>query len=414
MARKVLLQLLIAASGIGVTAEAHTWFAAESGIVRVLSDVSPAAATRALREVESADAIFRSLVGLTMTLPIRAFAVKDSDSLRELAPQFWERGGIRPHAVAYTAPHNAFLAVREDLSPAARREALFHEYVHLLTAAQAPDAPAWLDEGLSEFWGNVVVEGDRVIVGRPVKRHVARLGRWHSLDRALRLPRGVFIADSEPASLFYAQSWAMVHYLLVGRRGAEALTLVPAYKPLPDDFESSVRRYVSSGEFREVVLPVTLLPPPSSIASYIPEARALAERAQMLVFGARPDAAVRMAKRSLALQPRDALALEVMGTYYFLQNKHDEARPWLTRAFDTTKASPAVALYLALLATSTADRERFLTAAVGAQPAMEVAWRRLWDLYRADGRLDQLRLLCHLTTRPPLSLLKLAAVPVCA
>jgi tetratricopeptide (TPR) repeat protein len=322
---------------------------------------------------------------------VLAFAVRDADSIRELAPQFWERRGIRPHSVAYAGPYQAFIAWREDLPEATRREAVLHEYVHLLTAAHEPDAPAWLDEGLAEFWGSVVSDGDRIFIGRPVKKHMTRLLRRPSLQRTLRVKRGEFIADSEPAEDFYAQSWAMVHYLLLGRGDTGPVRFVPDYRSLPDDFESVLREYTSRSQMRELALPFTPHQPPSSVASYVPESRALAERANMLVFGPRPDAAVTLAKRALDLEPRDAVALEVMGNYYFRHNNPADAREWLTRAFDTNAATPAAALYLALLSPAVSDRERYLMAALQAKPDFEAAWQQLFSIYLEDGRLELLR-----------------------
>lgn len=115
----------------------------------------------------------------------------------------------------------------------------------------------------------------------------------------------------------------------------------------------------------------------------------------MLVFGVRPDAALPLARRALALEPGQPLALEVTGTYYFLHNRPDEARAWLTRAFATHAASPGAAVYLALLARTKDDRERYLTAAVAARPDFEVAWQHLAGVYRDDGRLERLREWCR-------------------
>lgn len=413
-ARVWLLLLLL---GVAADAAGQPAYVASAGSITVVSDATPEAASRMLGEIEFADALFAHLVGAERSRPIRGFAVRNADALRELAPQFWERRGIRPRAVAHAGPHTAFLAVREDLPEAARRQAVLHEYVHLLTDERPPAAPAWLDEGLSEFWSAVVVEGNRVIVGRAIPQHAATLRRRQSLQRTLRQPRGELTADSEPAAVFYAQSWAMVHYLLLGQDEGRPLAFMPASSELPPDFEAAFRQYVSRGQFREVTIhgvdvasafpvhrPVHRSPGEGGSLGEggrrtepapFSEARSLAERAHMLVFGARPDAALPLARRALALEPGQPLALEVMGTYYFLHNRPDDARDWLTRAFATKAASPGAAVYLALLSKTKADRERYLTAALEARPDFEVAWQHLAGVYRDDGRLARLSDWCR-------------------
>jgi hypothetical protein len=392
---RALLWLLLLFLGVPTTVNGQPGFAATAGSITVVSDSTPEAASRMLREIEFADALFTHLAGSERSRPRRGFTVRNADALRELAPQFWERRGIRPRAVAHAGPHTDFLAVREDLPEADRRHAVLHEYVHLLTAERSPGAPAWLDEGLSEFWSAVVFEGDRVIVGRAITRHVAALRGRQTLQRTLRQPRGELTADSEPAAVFYAQSWAMVHYLLLGQDLDRPLSFIPASAELPPGFEAAFRRYVSSGHFREVTIPFTPGVAAVTTAAAITPARSLAERAHMLVFGARPDAALPLARRALALEPGQPLALEVTGTYYFLHNRPADAREWLTRAFATKSASPGAAVYLALLAQTAAERERYLAAALDARPGFEPAWQHLAGVYRDDGRLEQLHHWCR-------------------
>ncbi len=208
---------------------------------------------------------------------------------------------------------------------------------------------------------------------------------------------------------FDAQSWALVHYLLLGNRQTAPLSLVPAYRPLPLDLDPILRDYVAKGEFPELSIPLTPFRPLPSTPSFIPESRSLAERAQMLVFGPRPRAGLSLAQRALDSDPREGAAMEVIGTYYFLQNQPGSARTWLSRAFDNGSAAPATAIYLALLAPSISDRERYLSAAITAQPDNELAWQRLFEIYRADGRLDLVTRFCTRTGPAPLAFVRLSA-----
>ena len=127
----------------------------------------------------------------------------------------------------------------------------------------------------------------------------------------------------------------------------------------------------------------------------VSEARAFAEQANMILFGQRPAAALPLLRRALKLDPREPLALEAMGTHYFLRNERDQARHWLSQSLDADPQRSSAAVYLALLTDSAADRERYLQSAVRAKPELTVAWQRLWQIYIDDGRSEQARRWCN-------------------
>ena len=160
-----------------------------------------------------------------------------------------------------------------------------------------------------------------------------------------------------------------------------------------------MRAYLAEGRFREVSVPLVGATAVPLAARPISEARTLAERANMLVFGERPDAALPIARRALSRDAREPLALEVIGTYHFLRNESDQARDWLARALDADRTNYRSALYLALLSSSAADRERHLLAALSAKPDLSLARQRLWTLYVEDGRAEQLRRWCDQLTK---------------
>jgi hypothetical protein len=396
--RLIFVLTAVLLSCVPASADGESWFAATAGSTEVYSNASADAAARVLTELEAAAAMFTQLVHATVPHPIKAFALKDEGSLRGVAPQYWERRGVRPHAIAYAGPHTAFLAMREDIDHDVRRVALLHEYVHLLTAHRAPDAPAWLNEGLAEFWGSVIVEDDHIVIGRAVKKHVNKLGRWMPIQQTLRQGRGEMDSSREQAAMFYAQSWAMVHYLLLGPGAQEPLAFMPSAN-LPGDFEGTLQRYVSNGKFREVIVRVGAGPFPRRVSAKISDARSLAERANMLVFGVRPQAALPLAREALAFDPREPLALEVMGTYDFLHNRPESARQWLSRATDQGPSSYGTAIYLALLSSSAADREQYLSIALGLRPDLEAPWQHLFAIYQQDGRLALMRRWCGALSR---------------
>lgn len=352
-------------------------------------------------------------VSVRPTVPINVFAINDTKAFTEIAPSRLKRRGVVAFGFAHTGPVASFMAFRTNLPNPI--QTLRHEYVHILTATQLPDAPAWLDEGLAEFWGSIVVEGDRLVVGRPVPRHLEALRRrkWLPLEAVLKQPRGALPSNPNQVSQFYAQSWAMVHYLLLGQDAGGPLGFMPSTTTLPSQFEAAVKQYVAGGHFREASMPWQAATRQPGTVSVLSEASMFAERAHLLQWSERPTAALPLAKRALTLNPTETLALEVMGVSSFLNNRHAEAREWFGRAINTGSAGYTSALYMALLSSATADLEHYLVEALRIRPSSEVAWRLLAGVYRQDGRLEYARQWCDAVLRPVPSWLWLVPVVPC-
>ena len=95
---------------------------------------------------------------------------------------------------------------------------IFHEYTHLAIANVGPDLPPWLSEGLAEFYSTFLVspDGTRATLGLPIASHVQLLNttRLIPLNELLSVTHeSPMYNEGRRRSLFYAQSWALVHYL---------------------------------------------------------------------------------------------------------------------------------------------------------------------------------------------------------
>ena len=98
---------------------------------------------------------------------------------------------------------------------------IFHEYTHLLVHRASRGVPVWLNEGLAEYYSTFRLTGDRLKaeVGRPIDHHVSLLRR-ESIPLADLLAVGhssSLYNEAARRSVFYAESWALTHYLLAGR-----------------------------------------------------------------------------------------------------------------------------------------------------------------------------------------------------
>lgn len=98
-------------------------------------------------------------------------------------------------------------------------EVLSHEYVHAFLAERAPRTPLWLNEGLAEFFRTYRFDDDRVYAGEGIAYHIWLLEKQGQyLPRARLVTRGTEDSDYHGGmitGLFYAQSWANTHWLML-------------------------------------------------------------------------------------------------------------------------------------------------------------------------------------------------------
>ena len=347
--------------------------------------------------------------------PVVVFAVHGEDSLRELVPQFWERSGQRPGGVFRRGPHAHHIALRVDLSRGDRYRLVFHEYFHLLTALNLRNVPRWLDEGLSEFWENVVIRDEFVEVGRPARHHLLHLreGLMMPLRELLSTDRNPHESDPGKAGAFHAQSWLLTHYITTGGRSGETQRALSLYldllaqqvEPLEaaehafgdlDELDTALRTYARSdrlGFFR--------LDAPREIGDErlavreLSRAEALAARGTFLVYGQRPEAARPLLAEALDLDPDQPQAHESMGYLHYRQNERDEAEEWFSRAVALESGGYLSHFYSAVLTRSTdADGPARIVAAlrraIELNPAFAPAYARLAGrLGRHDERLEE-------------------------
>jgi tetratricopeptide (TPR) repeat protein len=309
--------------------------------------------------------------------PVLIFAVHGEDSLRELGPWLWERRGPRPAGVFQPAPHTHHIALRIDASRANRYRSVFHEYFHLLTTLNLRHVPRWLDEGLSEFWENVVIREDTVEVGRSAQHHLMHLreGLMMPLDELLATDRNPHESDPGKITVFYASSWALMHYIMVGDNAGETQRSLSVYldllgrnvEPLQaagrafgdlDQLDAALREYVRSDRlsFFRLDAPRKIGDRELSVRE-LTSAEALAARGTFLVYGQRPKAAQPPLAEALELDPDQPLAHESMGYLHYRQNERDEAEKWFSLAVALESSGYLSHFYSAVLTRSTdADR----------------------------------------------------------
>jgi tetratricopeptide (TPR) repeat protein len=189
---------------------------------RVLTNGSEHDARRIALEFEQMRAVFAvgfPKMRLTTGAPLLIFAVQTENDMKSLAPAMWKnRKGPMPAGLFDHGWEKQFAIVRIDQDVPGAYNVVYHEYVHTLLHSNFRWLPTWLDEGLAEFYGNTRFEPKKSYVGAPSTRVYQLKNRTLiPLETLLVVnPWSYYHGDENQISTFYAESWALVHYLVFG------------------------------------------------------------------------------------------------------------------------------------------------------------------------------------------------------
>ncbi|HVD77711.1 MAG TPA: hypothetical protein VNH43_08875 [Vicinamibacteria bacterium] len=166
--------------------------------------------------------------------PFYVIAVRGESDMRALAPEFWEKGHDGTVGVAVSGPDKDYVALQSGvaLPDNLRTNPYFYAYWgyanRALQAAFPGALPLWYARGLSDLFGNTVVRGKDVELGRMLMHHVEQLGRSSRipLPELLAVDRtSKYYTDESRRATFDAESWMFVHYLVFGDKGAHQAQL---------------------------------------------------------------------------------------------------------------------------------------------------------------------------------------------
>lgn len=333
-------------------ASAQRWTLVETDTLTVIGEESPSQLRTLAIQLEQ----FREVVGGVFQ------AASRGPHLPTIVYVFTSRGRMRDHLPLVdgrVVSANGIMSAdgeinRIIMTTDAREESsrlAFHEYTHLLVSNIGLQLPVWLNEGLAEFYSTyTLADGGRTAdVGRPLVSSVLFLrDRWLPLAEVLAVDASL-VHESGQRTVFYPQSWALVHYLLtqlpdsgkaiaqyVAHRHAglsDADAFPKAFGQTVAEMESNVRAYVFRDLFRirrfqfsDTIVAKTPKPPRTLSAAEADAWLGDLQRSQERAEGAaRIEAAA-------ADAPQVAMAQLALGRLRVEQNRNAEARSALTHA----------------------------------------------------------------------------------
>ncbi|HEX5706387.1 MAG TPA: DUF1570 domain-containing protein [Pyrinomonadaceae bacterium] len=404
--------LLLLPPGAGARAFAsakreRTWTRVTSRNFTLIGDATEEQIRRValrLEQFRQAFSLFSRGSRLSSGVPVNVVVFRDDAAFAPFKPA---REGRTSEVAGYFAagPEANFIALTAAHRAEDPYSVIFHEYAHLLVRNNMRNTPAWLNEGLAEYYSTFELTDNqrKVRLGRAVARHaqLLRRERFIPLGRLVSLEATSQLHDDarERTGLFYAESWALVHYFLHGR-GAAGRAQFDAYVRLldggeasgvdafrrafgatPETLEGELRQYVERGAYPsdEIALGGRLEPEPEMHASALAEAEREAYLGDLLLHVKRFDAAEEHLTRAVRLDPDLAYARAALGALRIKQERHGEAVEHFERAARAGTRSHLAHFYLALaLAGVAGEGDRWLV-----EPTPERTARIRAELTRA-------------------------------
>jgi hypothetical protein len=229
------------------------------------------------------------------------------------------------------------------------RQVIFHEAAHWHLQARDEVQPVWLAEGLAETFSTFEPgEKSAFTFGRPLLPHVELLRRTELMpfgELFAFSPTSAGYDESRRTGLFYAQLWALVHFLLYGEQSPGAPALAAFLDGLKRASDPEVAfRQAFGGDYRAIR---------TQLANYVKEGRY-----RRHTYAAAPGAGEAELRVGAAAPGDVALA---RGIVLSGVRRSDEAERWLLEAGRLAPDDARVWAQLGYLAGARKDRPAMRT-----------------------------------------------------
>ena len=224
MRQRILLlsTLLLTPALASARDKVENWIEVRSPHFVVATNSNEKQARRVADQFERMRAVFHVLLPksqLDPAAPIIVLAVNGEKEFRSLEPEVYlAKGQLKLGGLFLRAEEKNYILMRLDAEGEHPYSVVYHEYTHLLMSKSAEWLPLWLNEGLAEFYQNTDIHEKDVLLGQPSIDNIM----WLRQNRLLPLPTLFAVDHNSPyyheekkGSIFYAESWALVHYLKV-------------------------------------------------------------------------------------------------------------------------------------------------------------------------------------------------------
>jgi Tfp pilus assembly protein PilF len=352
--------------------------------------------------------------------PIVALALKDKKSFQTLEPEaYLAKGQLDLAGLFLNAPDKNYILLRMDAEGEHPYATIYHEYTHFRVRNTSDWLPLWVNEGLAEYFQNTEIWGKEVYLGEPSPDDIQylRQNRLLPLTTLFKVDHNSpYYHDEQKGSVFYAESWALVHYLQINDfpkridRLADYVQLVSqnvdsvtaAERAFGDlnQLQNALNLYVGQGSFQQFKAAVPTNVDETTFAVHaltLPQANAV--RADLLAYDGRTRDAHALLDNVLREDPDNLQAHETMGYLSLSEGDHQAALNWYAQAVKLGSESYLTQYRFAAMSLmngghlSTEDAaavETSLRKAIELNPSFAPPYDALAGLYaRQHERLDE-------------------------
>jgi tetratricopeptide (TPR) repeat protein len=406
--RLVLLLLLLAAAPTLARDKAEAWTEVRSPHFIVLTNSNEKQGRRVADQFERMRSVFHVAfpkLQIDPGSPIIVLAIKDEKEFKALEPQqYLAKGSLQLGGLFLKAPDKNYVLMRLDAEGEHPYSVVYHEYTHLVLSKSAEWMPLWLNEGLAEFYQNTEINEKDVSLGEPSSDDI----RFLRQNRLLPLVTLFTVDNKSPyyheenkGSIFYAQSWALTHYLRVKDRRdntarlsqyAELLAgkvdaVTAATQAFGDlkQLQGALEAYIQQGSFSYFKMTTTTEVDDSAFQSQaMTPAQADAVRADFLAYNERTADAQALLDQVLREDPNNVSAQETLGFLEVRQGHLEDARKRYAQAVQLDSQSYLAHYYFATISmqgtlapSDEAPVESSLRAAIKLNPSFAPPYDRL-------------------------------------
>ncbi len=367
------LVLLLTASTVLAKEGGESWVEVHSPHFLVLTDSTEKQARHVAGQFERMREVFHTAfpkAHVDPPDPIIVIALKDKRAFEALEPEsYLAKGQLDLAGLFLRAPDKNYVLLRLDAQGEHPYATVYHEYTHLLLADAETWMPLWLNEGLAQFFQNTEIHEKDADAGEPSRENILllRQNKLIPIETLLAVDvKSPYYHEEEKGSIFYAESWALVHMLKVAdgilhtHRLADYIEIVSqhvdpvtagdrAFGDLPQ-LQKALEMYISRFSFSYMKIEVPQDVNEASFqAKILPLSEADAVRADFLAYNDRGKDARALLDTVLQEDPKNVQAHETMGYLEGRAGNLEAARKWYEQAIQLDSQSYLAHYYYAAI-----------------------------------------------------------------